>query len=68
VHVPAGAIPKDGPSAGIAIMSAVASVALDRSVPERHRDDRRGGGIKEKVLAAKRKAVTRERPILKPAR
>jgi ATP-dependent Lon protease len=68
VHVPAGAIPKDGPSAGVAMFMALASLATGRTV----RSDTamtgeislRGlvlpvGGIKEKVLAAQAAGITR---------
>ena len=74
VHVPAGAIPKDGPSAGVAMFIALASLMMERPV----RSDRamtgeislRGlvlpvGGIKEKVLAALRAGIN---TVLLPAR
>ncbi|WP_158044244.1 endopeptidase La [Skermanella pratensis] len=74
VHVPAGAIPKDGPSAGVAMFMALVSLLTGRTI----RSDLamtgeislRGlvlpvGGIKEKVLAAQRAGIT---TVMLPAR
>jgi ATP-dependent Lon protease len=74
IHVPAGATPKDGPSAGVAMFMALVSLLTDRTV----RSDTamtgeislRGlvlpvGGIKEKVVAAHRAGIKR---VMLPAR
>ena len=68
IHVPAGAIPKDGPSAGVAIFLALSSLvqnkAIDTKLACTGEITLRGsvlpvGGIKEKILAAHRAGVKR---------
>jgi len=74
VHVPAGAVPKDGPSAGVTMVTALVSLALGR--PVRSEVGMTGevtlngrvlpiGGVKQKLLAAQRAGLTE---VFLPAR
>jgi ATP-dependent Lon protease len=74
IHVPAGAMPKDGPSAGVAMVTSLVSLAMQRRVRPMvamtGEITLRGrvlpiGGVKEKVLAAKRAGV---KEVLLPKR
>jgi ATP-dependent Lon protease len=74
LHVPAGAVPKDGPSAGLALVVAIVSVLSGRraqgDVAMTGEISLRGrvlpvGGIKDKLLAAERAGV---RSVILPAR
>ena len=67
IHVPEGAVPKDGPSAGITMVTSITSTFTRREVKERiamtGETTLRGrvtavGGIREKILAAKRAGIT----------
>ena len=66
IHIPAGAVPKDGPSAGITLFTSLASLYTQRKVRDRlamtgeitlRSKVLPVGGIKEKILAAKRAGI-----------
>jgi len=68
IHVPAGAVPKDGPSAGLAMATAIVSLASGRTVSEKvgmtgeitlTGQALQIGGVREKVLAAQRAGLER---------
>ncbi|MFH1644657.1 MAG: endopeptidase La [bacterium] len=67
IHLPAGAIPKDGPSAGITLVSSILSVFINKPINGEYamtgEVNLQGGvmpigGLKEKILAAKRRGLT----------
>jgi ATP-dependent Lon protease len=68
IHVPSGAVPKDGPSAGIALFTALASlvtgIKVDSKIAMTGEITLRGavlpiGGLKEKLLGAQRAGITK---------
>jgi ATP-dependent Lon protease len=74
IHVPAGAVPKDGPSAGITMLSAILSILTDCPIDAAYAMtgelNLQGevmpiGGVKEKILAAKRNGLSH---VILPAR
>jgi len=67
IHVPAGAVPKDGPSAGVTMLTSILSVLTQKPISAKHAMtgelNLRGhvmpiGGVKEKILAAKRNKIS----------